>query len=374
MTSGPDKMRRPGYAPAANVEVGRRGRHTRDRILACAADVFLANGFHGSSLDTIAKAANASRATVYQYFAGKEDIFRELSAAAEREMLKHSEGLGELGPTVAGVDALHRWLVDWADIYDTHAVVFAEFPGIGTATGLAVIDAGAMAETFRLTVTERLRHAPLSGLDVHDAAAVLGRIPHMVQLYRHRAMFPLPAPDVVSWSLTIALQLMLFPDTPDDALRAAAPSGIDNSPSRPPVVRPTESTAGPDGAPLSPIAQDVLTASSPLFAERGYYAVGMEEIAAAADLSRATLYRYFSTKTEILAELTRRAVTEIEERAAALQGLAAGAFPSSCPTRRSSTASARSTAPSKPYWTPLTCLRASTARWLARCSWRCWAG
>ncbi|MDT5078268.1 MAG: hypothetical protein QOJ80_2905, partial [Mycobacterium sp.] len=128
MTSSPDKTRRPGYAPAANVEVGRRGRHTRDRILACAADVFLANGFHGSSLDTIAKAANASRATVYQYFAGKEDIFRELSAAAEREMLQHSERLGELGPTVAGVDALHRWLVDWADIYDTHAVVFAEFP------------------------------------------------------------------------------------------------------------------------------------------------------------------------------------------------------------------------------------------------------
>jgi AcrR family transcriptional regulator len=327
MTSSPDKMRRPGYAPAANVEVGRRGRHTRDRILACAADVFLANGFHGSSLDTIAKAANASRATVYQYFAGKEDIFRELSSAAEREMLQHSERLGELGPTVAGVDALHRWLVDWADIYDTHAVVFAEFPGIGTATGLAVIDAGAVAETFRLTVTERLRRAPLKGLDLHNAAAVLGRIPHMVNLYRHRAMFPLPAPDVVSWSLTIALQLMLFPDTPDDALRAAVPSDIDTSPGQPPVVvEPAESTAGVAGAPLSPIAQDVLAASSALFAERGYYAVGMEEIAAAADLSRATLYRYFSTKAEILAELTRRAVTEIEERAAALQGLAAGAL------------------------------------------------
>jgi AcrR family transcriptional regulator len=327
MTSSPDKVRRPGYAPAANVEVGRRGRHTRDRILARAADVFLANGFHGSSLDTIAKAANASRATVYQYFAGKEEIFRELSATAEREMLQHSERLGELGPTVAGVDALHRWLVDWADIYDTHAVVFAEFPGIGTATGLAVIDAGAVAETFRLTVTEQLRRAPLKGLDLHDAAAVLGRIPHMVNLYRYRAMFPLPASDVVAWSLTVALQLMLFPDTPDTpdhALRAAAPSGLDDSADQlGVVVEPAESMAG---APLSPIGQDVLAASSALFAERGYYAVGMEEIAAAADVSRATLYRYFSTKAEILAELTRRAVTEIEGQAAALQGLAAGAL------------------------------------------------
>jgi AcrR family transcriptional regulator len=63
-----------------------------------------------------------------------------------------------------------------------------------------------------------------------------------------------------------------------------------------------------------------------LFAEHGYYAIGMEEIAAAADVSRATLYRYFSTKDKILAELTRRAVVEIEEHAAALPAMAAGSL------------------------------------------------
>ena len=69
----PDKLRRSGYAPAANAGVGRRGLHTRDRILGCAAEAFLANGFHATSLDAIAKAAGASRPTVYQYFAGKEE-------------------------------------------------------------------------------------------------------------------------------------------------------------------------------------------------------------------------------------------------------------------------------------------------------------
>jgi AcrR family transcriptional regulator len=49
----------------------------------------------------------------------------------------------------------------------------------------------------------------------------------------------------------------------------------------------------------------------------------MEEIAAAADVSRATLYRHFSTKDTILAELTRRAVVEIETHAAALPATAA---------------------------------------------------
>jgi AcrR family transcriptional regulator len=318
-------MRRPGYAPSANIGVGRRGLHTRDRIIACASELFLANGFHGTSLDTIAKAANASRATVYQYFAGKEHIFRELSAAAERDMLLHCERLGELGPTAAGVDALHRWVVDWADIYDAHAAAFAEFPGIGTAAGLAVIDAGEFTETFRLTVTDRLRSAPLHGLDHHDAAAVLGRIPHMVNLYRHRAMFPLPGRAIVSWSLTVALQLMLFPDTPKDLLRAGAPRQV-AEPASSAVVESADATPELASAPLSPIAQDVLAVSSELFAERGYYAVGMEDIAAAAELSRATLYRYFSTKDRILAELTRRAVIEIEEHAAALPAMAASSL------------------------------------------------
>jgi AcrR family transcriptional regulator len=189
---------------------------------------------------------------------------------------------------------------------------------------LAVIDTGTVAEDFHHVVTQRLRGARVQGLDVDDAAAVLGRIPHMVNLYRHRAMFPLPDRSAVSWSLTVALQLMLFPDTPADALRAAAPHDVRESVTTPlSVADRAESTPAVVDVPLSPIARDVLTVSSALFAERGYYSVGMEAIAAAADLSRATLYRYFSTKLEILAELTRRSATEVEAHAAALPRMTA---------------------------------------------------
>jgi AcrR family transcriptional regulator len=327
MARTPDKLRRPGYAPAANAGVGRRGLHTRDRILWRAAEVFLANGFHATSLDAIAKSAHASRATVYQYFAGKEQIFRELSALAERDVLAHGERLGELGPTVDGVDALHRWLVEWADIYDAHAAVFAEFPGIGTATGLSVIDASTAADEFDQTVTDRLQTARLRDLEVDDAAAALGRIPHMVHLYRYRAMFPLPDRATVTWSLTVALQLMLFPETPADVLQAVAPQVTNGCARTPPhALSSAAATPAASLAAGSPIPQVVLTVSSALFAERGYYAIGMEDIAAAADVSRATLYRYFSAKDKILAELTRRAVVEIEEHAAALPVMAAGSL------------------------------------------------
>jgi AcrR family transcriptional regulator len=326
MARSPDKLRRSGYAPAANAGVGRRGLYTRERILGCAAEVFLVNGFHATSLDAIAKAAGASRATVYQYFAGKEEIFRELSALAERDVLAHGEHLGQLAPTTDGMQALHHWLVEWADIYDAHAAVFAEFPGIGTATGLAAIDAGTAADQFHETVTDRLRRTRLRDLDAEDAAAALGRIPHMVHLYRYRAMFPLPARATVTWSLTIALQLMLFPETPDDVLRAVAPEPevtTGRARTTPRALEGAGVTPAITEAAGSPIPQDVLSVSSALFAERGYYAISMEEIAAAADVSRATLYRYFSTKDKILAELTRRAVVEIEVHAAALQAMAA---------------------------------------------------
>jgi AcrR family transcriptional regulator len=318
-----EKQRRPGYAPPANIAVGRRGLHTRERILECAAEVFLRNGYHATSIDTIARQAEASRATIYQYFTGKDAIFGELSLTAEAAVIDHGGRLGPLGASADGLGNLYRWLMEWSDIYDLHAAVFAEFPGIGTATGLAVGDAGSAAAQFQDMITERLRVAPLHGLDPVDAAAVLNRVPHMVNLYRHREMFPLPSRPVVAAATAIAIQVLLFPDTGDDVLRALAVAPVTEDREIKPTV--LEGVSVDMGAPLrSPTAHDVLTASSQLFAERGYYAVAMEEIAAAVGVGRATLYRHFSTKDKILAELTRRALAEAERRAATLQDVIRG--------------------------------------------------
>src|SRR6185437_1925868 len=91
------KVRRAGYAPT-NPELGRRGLHTRQSILRSAARLFLERGFHGTSIDAIAKAAGGSRATVYQYFEDKEDIYRELAAQCLPAVLDHASRLGPLGP------------------------------------------------------------------------------------------------------------------------------------------------------------------------------------------------------------------------------------------------------------------------------------
>jgi AcrR family transcriptional regulator len=310
-----NKMRRAGYAPPANAVVGRRGLHTRERIVRCAANVFLQNGFHGTSIDMIATAADASRATVYQYFADKEEIFGELARDSAQAAIEHAASLGPLGPTAEGFANLETWMHGWADIYDAHAAVFAEYPGMGTVMGMTVVDAQSVPEKFKHRITERLRSAPIRGLDLADAAAALMRIPHMVNLYRFRGMYDLPSRTTVSSSLAIALQLMLFPDAADKTTSVTIPDG------------PTAAPPGRPGRPEAPpIRTDILAAGSRLFAERGFYAVRMEDIAAAANVSRATLYRHFSAKDVILSELTRSAVREIEHHAAGLRCLAAETF------------------------------------------------
>ncbi len=51
---------------------------TKERILACAAQEFLANGFAGANLRTIATNAKATTGAVYNHFNGKDGLFEAI--------------------------------------------------------------------------------------------------------------------------------------------------------------------------------------------------------------------------------------------------------------------------------------------------------
>jgi AcrR family transcriptional regulator len=60
--------------------VSRRERHkraTRQRILDCAAQLFATGGYDATAIDDIASCADVARATVFNYFARKEEIILE---------------------------------------------------------------------------------------------------------------------------------------------------------------------------------------------------------------------------------------------------------------------------------------------------------
>src|SRR5271165_3793460 len=65
----------------------RRRQQTRDHLLAAAAEVFAARGFHGASLDEVAAVAGFTKGAVYSNFKNKEDLFLALfKANYDREM------------------------------------------------------------------------------------------------------------------------------------------------------------------------------------------------------------------------------------------------------------------------------------------------
>lgn len=317
----PEKVRRAGYAPA-NVELGRRGLHTRQSIVRSAARLFLDRGFHGTSIDAIARAAGGSRAAVYQYFEDKEGIYRELAAQCVPAVLDHASRLGPLGPDTDGIQNLFDWLEQWTELYDEHAVVLLGFPGLGPSAGVDTTDY--ISDQYVSRVLDRIRTADLGAVSPEDVAAAVVRIAHMVNLYRYRSMWDLPSADTVTASLTVALQLLLFPDTPGAVLDVVGPP-TGSTPRTTSAARAAPAAAAPS-APVSPIRSDIVSAASALFADRGYYAVAMDDIASAANVSRATLYRHFRTKVAILSELTEWAVVEGSGLAADLQCLADHGF------------------------------------------------
>jgi AcrR family transcriptional regulator len=293
--------------------------HTRERIVESAADLFAVKGFHGTSVDDVARAVGGSRSLVYQYFPDKNAIFVELAHECDTVATAHAAELSGVGPDPAGISRLRAWLHEWERLYDRYASVFLEFPGIGPVSGHPQADAGVLSERYTRAIADRLDVAQLDGLSSEDAAVAMLRIAHMTNLYRYRKMFDLPAGEAFSDSLTVVIQRLLFPDTPGPAIDAAIPAHVHAIPEYAdvPASPPADTTP-------ALTKREILASSATLFTAHGYYAVGMPDIRDASGISRATLYRYFSTKMEILAELSTAAVWEGAQLAGQLSDISHG--------------------------------------------------
>jgi AcrR family transcriptional regulator len=86
------------------------GAERRATILDAAMEVFASRGFHGSSIDEIARAAGISKALIYEHFPSKKDLHNSLLEYQVDELLGRldaSAATGEAGDLRlrAGVDA-----------------------------------------------------------------------------------------------------------------------------------------------------------------------------------------------------------------------------------------------------------------------------
>ena len=87
----------------------------RDQILATAAELFAARGFHGVSVADLGAACGISGPALYKHFTGKEAILAEMLISISEELLRVGRERVDAAPDAeAAVAALVDWHVDFA--------------------------------------------------------------------------------------------------------------------------------------------------------------------------------------------------------------------------------------------------------------------
>lgn len=108
----------------------RRRRQTREHLLAAAAQVFAARGFHGATLDEVAKAAGFTKGAVYSNFASKDDLFLvliEWHYARSMDMLRVTLESSEIPPEARLSDFVALLREQITQTPDSWAILYEEF-------------------------------------------------------------------------------------------------------------------------------------------------------------------------------------------------------------------------------------------------------
>jgi AcrR family transcriptional regulator len=87
----------------------------RERILAAAEEIFADRGYHGASLDEIAKASGTSKALIYEHFDSKRELHDTLLTEHAGELFRRFASIAAGGTRGedrlrAGVDAFFAWV------------------------------------------------------------------------------------------------------------------------------------------------------------------------------------------------------------------------------------------------------------------------
>ena len=210
-------VRRASYGPSS-PEVGARGASTRTRITEVSLELFGRLGYFDTSVDAIAKAAGVSRAALYQYFHGKDEIFLELLNECGSALFRVARRIGPLGPDEVGFDNLNWWLGEWSWVFEKYSTMFVQWTAIATSDTKVRPQIESFVRSYNHRVAERLAASGLSGLDPEVAAMTMTALVHRINLFVHTDRAYGRSAKAAVDTLSVFLQLALFPDTPPSVL------------------------------------------------------------------------------------------------------------------------------------------------------------
>jgi AcrR family transcriptional regulator len=300
-----------------NPRVGVRGLRTQQRILDAALQAFAEGGFHGCSVDRIATLARCSRVSLYQYFAGKDDVFRQLAGQVARQVSASTEALDPLTHDADGWAALRAWVARYAEIHARYEPVFH---AVESDDELAAV-AWRTGEETVARIHARLTTTALPARQLDSVITLfLECLNHTLDI---SGILRTVVPDAysreqVEVAFTDVMHRTLFGVHGD--VNVHAPTGPSSPPLEPrgemlDMLR-RDGVIAPE-APAYPALDALLSSGRDVFVERGYHNTRIEDLVAAAGVSRGAFYRYFRSKDQLARTLTARAVrsarTAVEE-------------------------------------------------------------
>ncbi|HET6503404.1 MAG TPA: TetR/AcrR family transcriptional regulator [Amycolatopsis sp.] len=265
--------------------VGGRGRDRKNQLAAVAAELFRARGYPGVGINDIAAAAGVTGPALYRHFADKQAILSYVLLSGLKELEDGTaDALSELES--GRIDAL-----------------------------LGRLAAGAV-ERRDITALWRWEGRHLSPEDQREIAkrssAVLATWAKMLLTVRPE----LPAPDaeLLCWATlsvfgsvavhrtSVAKQrfVALLVDLAKRVLHADLPDAA--------VPQPEEAVTGVG---TRSRREQLLSAAAELFHQRGFHAVSMEDIGAAAGIAGPSVYKHFPSKAGLLCAIARRAADRL---------------------------------------------------------------
>jgi AcrR family transcriptional regulator len=303
-------VRRASYGPSSPA-IGARGASTRGKITEVSLDLFGRLGYFDTSVDAIAKGAGVSRATLYQYFKGKDEIFLELLNECGSALFRVARRIGPLGPDEVGFDNLNWWLGEWSWVFEKYSTMFIQWTAIASSDTKVRPEITNFVRSYNHRVAERLAASGLRGIHPEVAAMTMTALVHRMNLFVHTdRAYGRSAKDTVD-TLSVFLQLALFPDTPPavlTSLRLHASSDPATDVDAVEVPIEPDVTGLSIGARTVSLSKRAITTVTALadagaaqFRARGYRSTSVDDIVEAADVARGTFYKYFSDKQDLLA-------------------------------------------------------------------------
>ena len=325
---------------SGNPQVGARGHRTQQRIVDAALRVFGEEGYHQCGVARITELAGCSRVSFYQYFSGKEDVFRHLAGQVARQLSASTEALGTLTPDVAGWTATRAWVARYADVHERYRPVFRAFQAAAETDEAVAGGSARVAERDVAGIRSKLATTALPPRQLDPVIALL--LECLPRALEDGAILRAAVPDTypeprVDDALADVVHRTLFglragvnarPTT-----RRPPPPALEFGPSMLRALQHDDEPHALNAAGRRAL-RALLDAGRDTFVARGYHGTRVDDIVAAAGVSHGAFYHYFESKQRFAQALAARAIRTVGAAFADMPGGADSGGPARRPALR----------------------------------------